>query len=212
MTEVLSIGTWRNNAEMIADIARLPGYLTPPNVDDAPWTVFDATYGEGNFWTHWRPKHLTTNDLHKDAEGNHHRDDYRAFATAWANGWDVVVFDPPYKLNGTPALPDMDARYGTSRRTTRDEVLDDIRLGAIECYRVCCRRLFVKCMDQVEGGRKRWQTDIVTRAIEELGGRKLDRFDIPTAGIPQAKEGRVQRTSRAKHSTLLVFEKPKARR
>lgn len=34
----------------------------------------------------------------------------------------------------------------------------------------------------------RWQTDLVTEAIAELGGRKIDRFDIPTAGMPQPTE------------------------
>jgi hypothetical protein len=197
MTEVLSIGTWRNNAELIADVARL-GYLEG--------TVLDATWGEGKFWTVFFPEHLTTNDRFKDADYDY---DFRSFP--WADGnFDNVVFDPDYKLNGTPALGEQDERYGTAENLTRDERMEKIRDGAVECYRVCRRRLLVKCMDQVEGGRKRWQTDLVTRAVEELGGRKIDRFDIGLAGRPQPG-GRTQRTSRSKHSTLLVFEKPRSR-
>jgi hypothetical protein len=196
VTEVRAIGEWTTNAHLIADVAKL-GYLDG--------TVLDATYGEGNFWSVWKPELLFTNDLHKPAD---FKLDYRDLGAA-DRTYDAVVFDPPYKLNGTPALAEQDARYGTAARTSRADVLEDIRLGALECYRVCCRFLLVKCQDQVEGGKVRWQTDMVTRAIEDAGGRKLDRFDIPTAGIPQAKVGRIQRTSRAKHSTLLVFEKPK---
>lgn len=199
MNEILSIGVWRSNAEMIADVARL-GYLDG--------RVLDATYGDGGFWKVWQPEILHTNDLHKPAA--HNRYDYKNFVAFPDCMFDAVVFDPPYKLSGTPALGEQDARYGTDRRTSRDEVMTDIRDGAIECYRVCRRHLLVKVMDQVEGGRKRWQTDMVTQAIEELGGRKIDRFDIALAGRAQPG-GRVQRTSRSKHSTLLVFEKSKGK-
>lgn len=232
MTEILSIGTWKNNAEMIADVAQLPGYFEPEK--GVAWTVLDATYGTaGGFWKVYRPANLVTNDLHAPAD---HHWDFRAMPVE-DGAYDVVVFDPDYKLNGTPATGEQDARYGTDENLSRDERMTKIRLGAVECFRACRRRLFVKCMDQVEGGRMRWQTDMVTRAVEELGGRKIDRFDIPTAGRPQPKDrkcpnacdhgtdrstlttcnacegiGRVpivQRTSRGKHSTLLVFEKPR---
>lgn len=232
MGEVLSIGTWRTNAEMIADVAKLPGYLAP-EAGKPEWSILDATYGKhGGFWKDWKPEDLTTSDLYHPADLAW---DYRAMPCDDCS-FDVVVFDPPYKLNGTPAMGEMDERFGTTRRTTRDEVMADIRAGAVECYRVARRRLFVKCMDQVESGQMRWQTDMVTEAIAELGGRKMDRFDAPTAGIQQPTDrkcpngcdhgtdratlttcnscegiGRlpiVQRTSRGKHSTLLVFAKP----
>jgi len=275
VSEVLSIGTWRDNAELIADVARLPGYLEPERGD--PWSVLDVTYGvAGGFWKRYRPATLVTNDLATEAEmgsrvvpvETDHHWSYLAIPLD-ANSFDVVVFDPPYKLNGTPALGEQDVRFGTTKRTSRDEVLTDMRLGAIECYRVARRRLFVKCMDQVEGGEMRWQTDLITRAIEDrclcghdrethvtgvcedalacgcrgfTGGRKMDRFDIPLAGREQPKDRKcptcdgdgldhtdgwsehtaqpcltcggskrvpiVQRTSRGKHSSLLVFAKP----
>jgi hypothetical protein len=231
VNEVLSIGAWRTNAELIRDVARLPGYLTPPNADDAPWSVLDATYGiAGGFWKKYRPANLVTNDLHAPAD---HHWDFRTIPVDDGT-FDVVVLDPDYKLNGTPALGEQDVRYGTDENLNREERLEKIKRGTIECYRVCRRRLFVKCMDQVEGGRKRWQTDLVTRAVEELGGRKLDRFDIPLAGRAQPTDRLcpecsgselpspcwkchgtsripiVQRTSRSHHSSLLVFEKPRS--
>lgn len=184
---------WPNNAAMIADVARL-GHLDG--------TVLDATFGEGAFWTVFRPEGLITNDLHKPAMWS---EDYRAFSP-WVGQFDTVVFDPPYKLSGTPALDEFDDRYGIQHRTTRDEVLDDIVAGAVECYRVASRRLLVKCQDQVEGGQVRWQTDLITRAIEDLGGRKIDRFDLLGGGRPQPS-GRRQLTAQMRPSTLLVFQR-----
>lgn len=155
---------YRDNAELIAHVARL-GYLDG--------RVFDATYGEGTFWKDFKPDTLVTNDLYKPA-------DY-----AWdfldlplgPGTFDSVVYDPDYKLNGTPALEEMDARYGVGEdMVNRQKRLDKMTVGAIECYRVARRFLLVKCMDMVEGGKIRWQTDIVTRAIEDVGGEKVARF------------------------------------
>ena len=55
---VLAIGARRTNAELIDDCATL-GYLRA----DEP--TFDATYGEGAFWTRWEPSALMVADLHK---------------------------------------------------------------------------------------------------------------------------------------------------
>lgn len=189
---VFAIGEWATNAHLIADVAKL-GYLDG--------TVLDATYGEhGGFWKVWRPESLTTNDRYRDADYHY---DYRAFP--FCDGeFDVVVFDPPYKLSGTPALGAFDARFGIEESMSREDRLEDIRLGARECFRVARRRLLVKCQDQVEGGKVRWQTDLVTRAVEELGGTKIDRFDFVSNGRPQPGN-RTQRTARRNHSTLLVF-------
>lgn len=193
MTEVRAIGAWATNAELIADAARL-GYLDG--------TVLDVTYGEGTFWNMWRPDgdNLVTSDRYKPA-GNAW--DYTQLPVA-DRTFASVVFDPPYKLSGTPALGAFDERYGIERRTTRDEVLGDIVAGALECHRVCSRFVLVKCQDQVEGGKVRWQTDIVTRALEDVGARKVDRFDFVNNGRPQPA-GRRQLTARRNHSTLLVF-------
>lgn len=212
--EVLSIGDWQTNAELIADVARL-GYLEGE--------VFDATYGEGGFWTVFKPAALITNDLKKPAD---HNDDFRALP--WSDGtFDVVVFDPDYKLEGSPSAgnAEMAYRYGVDTKKNRETRLGDIEAGARECFRVCRKRLLVKCMDMVEGGKMRWQTDIITRAIEELGGRKVDRFDFArlSASIINGKPvvmfggrrqppGRRQVTARHCASQLLVFEKPRLAR
>lgn len=194
--EIPSIYTGTNAALILACAAL--GYIEGKTLD--------ATYGRGAFWTLHRPLDLTTNDLHADGTVDYGFDFRRL-------GFDdgeflTVVFDPPYKLNGTPVLGEQDARYGTDTRMNRDEVMALIRDGARECYRVTARWLLVKCQDQVEGGKMRWQTDMVTRAIEDLGGRKVDRFDLLGNVRPQPP-GRQQRTARHTASQLLVFRKPR---
>jgi hypothetical protein len=54
VSDIQAIGGWRDNAEMIADVARL-GYLPEP--------VLDMTHNAGRFWRVYRPTLLVTNDL-----------------------------------------------------------------------------------------------------------------------------------------------------
>lgn len=190
-SEVMAAHQWRTNAALIVDVARL-GYLDG--------TVLDVTYGEhGGFWKDWRPELLTTSDLHHPAD---RRWDYRSLPCADGE-FDSVVFDPPYRMGGTPDRSD-DRRFGNEKYVGREARLEDIRAGAVECYRVARRFLLVKCMDAVEGGRVRWQTDIVTRAVESAGGVKVDRFEFLKPSRPQPA-GRQQRSARRNYSTLLVF-------
>lgn len=190
---------WGTNAKMIAEAVVPLGYIEG--------YVLDATYGpHGGFWRNYQPESLATNDLNAEAAMFH--DDFRALR--WARGeFDTVVFDPPYKLVGTPAMGDMDNRFGTEEEhasLNRDGKLSMIRDGAIDCLRVTSKWLLVKVMDQVEGGRMRWQTDLVTDALCPLGARKVDRFDFLTTPRPQPGD-RGQKTARSNYSTLLVFLK-----
>ena len=107
-SEIMAIGEWRTNGALIADAARL-GYIAGK--------VLDLTYGEGKFWTDHRPEDLTTNDLNPDKPAQHHFD---ATGTPWEDrAFDTVVFDPPYKLAGTPSSPEMDHAYGTTAYVPR---------------------------------------------------------------------------------------------
>jgi hypothetical protein len=100
---------WPTNGHLIADAAKL--HISPDAV------VLDPTYGRGTWWTVFRPAHLIAHDLHLDGV------DFRALPEP-DDAVDVVAFDPPYKLNGTPT-PAVDARYGWTaptcpgRRATR---------------------------------------------------------------------------------------------
>src|SRR5688572_7157801 len=99
--DVVATARWATNADLIADVARL-GYLDG--------VVLDATHGEGNFWTVWQPEILVTNDVNPE-KGAQHQYDFRKLG--WGEcEFDAVVFDPPYKLSGTPSLGEFDYRYG----------------------------------------------------------------------------------------------------
>lgn len=201
MTEILRADRWVTNARMIAEAVAPLGYIEG--------RVLDATYGtHGGFWTEWRPQFLQTNDL--NAPNAEHRFDFRAFPEDFAGQFDTVVYDPPYKLNGTPAMGDMDSRFGTGEgKLNREQKLSMIRDGAIECFRVTRKWLLVKVMDQVEGGKMRWQTMLVHDALTPLGARLVDRFDFLTTPRPQPGDRR-QCTARSNYSTLLVFRKESA--
>lgn len=193
---VLAAHTWRNNAEMIADVARL-GYLNGH--------VMDATYGEtGGFWTIWRPDGLVAHDLKVDGV------DFTALPELDAT-YHAVVFDPPYKLSGTPASAGFDTRYGVDQYVRWQDRMLLILRGVAECGRVVKPggHLLVKCMDQVCSGQMRWQTDAVTRKAQESGFRKVDRFDLLGKFRPQPA-GRSQVHARGRPSTLLVFRKESA--
>ncbi len=195
MTDVLSVNTWPTNAHLIADVAKL-GYLDG--------TVFDATYGEGGFWTVWEPEMLITNDLYKPVQ---FQVDYRRLHIELGEKrYDAVVFDPDYKLTGTPSTPDMDYRYGTDKPKRWQDRLQDIIDGARSCAKLSAGTLLVKCMDQVVSGKMVWQTDAITEAAFLEGLRKVDRFDFVTSGRPQPK-GRRQVHARHNASQLLVFKR-----
>ena len=195
--EVLAFHAWPSNAELIADCARL-GYLRPE------WRTLDCTYGFGTFWKAWRPDHLTGCDLIPEKSPLGESVDFRFLP--WPDRYfDAVVFDPPYKLNGTPT-DEVDGRYGVHVATTREERMALIRDGLTECARVLgAGYLLMKCQDQVNGGRVRWQTIEFTNHAQTLGLELVDRFDM--LGHRAQPPGRRQVHARRNSSTLLVFQR-----
>lgn len=195
---VLAIDKWESNAALIADVSTL-GYLDGH--------VLDPTYGGGNFWTEFTPWKLTACDLNPEKSPLGMSVDFRHLP--WKDRWfDVVVFDPPYKLNGTPD-PYLDERYGVDVPTKWQDRMALIIAGVKECARVTKTYLLVKCQDQVCSGVIRWQTDHVTDAAINMGMDKVDRFDF-LSYRPQPS-GRSQQHARRNSSTLLVFRKNERR-
>ncbi len=202
---VLAVGSWRNNAELIRDAVVPLGYLA------ADMRVLDPTWGLGRFWSLWRPDHLTASDLDPAKSPLGRSVDFTAMP--WPDqSFDAVVFDPPYKLNGTGGSHPSDAGYGVAnsvRWQDRHRLICD---GITESVRVLRPggMLLIKCQDQVCSGKVRWQTDEFTHHAEADGCRKVDRFDLPSYR-PQPT-GRRQVHARRNHSTLLVFrlEEPTA--
>jgi hypothetical protein len=193
---VLAAHAWQTNGHLIADVARL-GHLSG--------SVLDVTWGFGTFWKVWQPDELYGCDLVTELSPIGRSVDFRRLPMR-SRSFDVVVFDPPYKLNGRPD-PVVDERYGVHLRGNRETRLNRIMLGVDECCRVARDRVLVKCMDQVEGGRMRWQTLMVVRRAEAAGFSLIDRFDLIGHHRPQPMNGRRQQHAHGRGSTLLVFRR-----
>jgi hypothetical protein len=180
---------WPTNAHMIKDAARL-GYLR------SDWLILDATYGLGNFWTQWKPPYnrLVTLDQYTPAQI---KADFTRLPF-WSESFDAVVFDPPYKLNGTPSYADIP--YGVHFPTRWQDRMALIRKGVHECARVTENILIVKCQDQVVSGKVVWRTDVVTYAAQQAGMTKVDRLDFLTNPRPQPHSRQLH--ARRNYSTL----------
>lgn len=192
---IKAIDNWSTNGHLIADAAGL-GYLYG--------RVLDCTYGLGTFWTEWRPDPgcLIATDLNPVRSPMGAAVDFTHMPFG-PRSFDCVVFDPPYRLCGTPGEPD--ERYGvdTMRWQDRMALIAD---GVIECARVLGEGyLLVKVADQVCSGKVRWQTDLVTERLASRGLGKVDRFDF-LGGRPQPA-GRIQKHARHNASQLLIFKR-----
>lgn len=183
---------WPTNAHMIVDAARL-GYLR------YDWVVLDPTYGEGTFWKIWRPPALLATDIKNGSEYDFRKMPYDD------GEFDAVVFDPPYKLNGTPSPEER--RYGVEVPTRWQDRMKLMAHGLEECIRVTKPKgyLLVKCMDQVVSGKVVWQTDAMTNIAMAEGCKKIDRLDFLTDPRPQPHTRQLH--ARRNYSTLLVFQK-----
>ena len=189
---------WPTNAHMIVDVARL-GYLR------SHWLTLDPTYGLGNFWTIWRPNNLVKTDLYTADGVEVAPQDFTRMAGVPDNWFDAVVFDPPYKLNGTPSAADK--AYGVNTPTRWQDRITLMQKGQKECARVLKPGgyLLTKCQDQVVSGKKVWQTDIMTAQAIQDGLVKVDRLDFLTNPRPQPHDRQVH--ARQNYSTLLIFRK-----
>lgn len=195
---VLAIQKWPTNGHLIADCARL-GYLRDDDL------VLDPTYGYGTFWKVWRPRDLTACDLDPAKSPMGESVDFTSLPFAHL-GFDAVVFDPPYKLNGNPSdTGGVDERFGVHEYRTWQERMALIRAGARECARVCERTLIVKCQDQVVSSKIRWQTRVIEDEVAPLGFGLRDRFEFLSYRAQPA--GRSQINAHRCSSQLLVFER-----
>lgn len=186
---ILAVQAWPTNAHLIADCAQL-AYLNG--------RVIDITYGKGNWWTIHRPDNLVTHDLKTDGI------DFRHLPHP-DQSFDAVAFDPPYKLNGTPT-DKVDEPYGVDVVDTRDGRHQLIREGITEAARILAPagHLLLKCQDQVNGGKVRWQTHLFTAHAQTLGLELIDSL-LLLAYRPQPSDRR-QVHARRNYSTLLIFK------
>lgn len=202
----------RTNADLIVLAARL-GYIDPSF--DA--FTLDPTYGSGRFWKKWQPSKLIKSDINnRDKLGNFLPNVIASDFTEmpWCDeAFDTVVFDPPYKLNGTPSgggPASSDEGYGVGQKATTAGRMALIYDGLDECTRVLKPggHLLVKCQDQVVSGRVVWQAIKFVNWVEGSGReeiRLVDMLHLP--GVRKQPPGRRQVHAHSNYSTLLVFQR-----
>lgn len=199
MTDLAVLATTaRTNAQLIADCAHL-GYL---RADDE---VLDVTWGLGRWWTDWQPDRLEGSDLNAAKSPTGTSIDFTDLPHP-DGSFDVVAFDPPYKLNGTGGSHPSDHGYGVATIGVRWQDRHTlIRQGISEAARVARRTVLLKCKDQVCSGKVRWQTREFADHAETCGLELVDRLDV-VSYRPQPA-GRRQVHARRNTSTLLVLQK-----
>lgn len=190
-----------SNAELVAAVA--PMYLTG--------SVMDCTYGEGKWWTLFRPDPFVAHDLHK-LDGVDFTD-----LPESAETYDAVCFDPPYIPAGgmtTSTRQEFRDAFGIDKPSGERVLWSMIGAGIVECARVLKPGgfLLVKCMDFV-------YADGLT-----LGHRKV--LDMATAcdlvchdlivhhtgSGPGGHNIFTPKRARRHHSYLLVFTPKRGRR
>ena len=206
---------YRSNAHLIAQLHNPLKYLQDDDL------VLDTSFGSGAWWTEYRPPHLVTNAFPASLEAEYHYD-IKNMPKEWRDRYSVVVWDPPYKLNGRPSGPD--ERYGVHVAAT----IEERHKLACEGIRASAKLVhprgygMVKCMNQVAWHNKHFQVLSFSNWAQVFCGLTLvDQFDNlrkPRAQqefrvkMVNGKEKRVrvkQAHSRQNYSTLLVFQRLK---
>ncbi len=165
--------------------------------------VADVTYGEGTFW-----KEIDFDDyefLASDIEprGRAIEADFGNLPYE-TNSIDALIFDPPYKLTGTPEETD---QYRNETGGYKN-VQQFYEAGIGEAARVLKEGglLIVKCMDQVVSGKQQWYHKKVYDIAMPYAMLAEDLFVLvrPTA-TPQPHARQLH--ARKNHSFFWVFRK-----
>lgn len=197
---IMVMGERTTNAQLVVDLNAL-GYL------HKDWITLDPTYGTGRFWTLWKPDFLLRSDRYVQADKWVCAFDFTDLPLT-DRGVNVVVFDPPYKLNGTSTgkgASALDEGYGVQHWLSWQDRHGLIRDGIRECARVASDVLIVKCQDQVCGGKKRWQTREFAEFGESCGFRLADQLHV--GGFRPQPPGRRQEHAQQDYSTALIFKR-----
>lgn len=181
---------WRTNAHLIDEVRQLhwePGQ-----------SVVDVTYGEGGWWTIWRPDGLIGHDRYV-GDGVDYGELPEADGTV-----DVLAYDPPYVGGGgydTSTIKTFRERYGIHAASVgHAKVLAEIVRPFPEFARVlrpAARgdkygggRLWFKGMNYVVGGQYRTVAYDALQIARADGWRLVDEFYYVNSGGAQPRECR----------------------
>lgn len=204
---IFAAHAWRNNADLIADVAEL-GYLRKE------WRTLDPTYGRGKWWTNFRPDDLVTHDIRQDGMDFTKADLRLRYEQ---DPFDAIAFDPPYMAPGgrkTSTVADMNDAYGMHEAAkTPSDNQRNISVGIYNLGTILKPGgiMLVKVMDYISGGKffnATYATLRSTIGLKDPDLELIDRFIHLTNGGPQPKHPR-QVHARNNFSTLFVFRKVK---
>jgi len=181
----------RTNARLMRDCGEL-GYLVEP--------VLDLTYGNGRFWSELPEIEVVKNDIDETRGDFHH--DFRSFPSDDST-FGTVVFDPPYRIGGTPSTPDFDEAYGLNKVMSVGYVKGMIDDGVKEATRLASKFVLIKVQDHISSGVLQPLALWAITAGENAGAQLVDSLHV-VGGRAQPK-GRRQVRARHGYSTLLVL-------
>jgi hypothetical protein len=206
----LSAKAWKNNAELIAEVAALYRF------DECVGFAIDLTYNTGKWWKKWKPKNLVANDIDQRYGAFH--EDYRE-RTGWDDGFfDLVAYDPPYQSQGgrkTSTVPGMNDAYGRDLSAKSPaENQEWINLGLTEAVRICRPGGYVLCktMDYRSSGKlwlgNHWTlTHALTLPVEVEAIYRHVTEPGPQPKLNPDGSDRPQLSPRNNSSTLYLFRK-----
>lgn len=189
---IVSVNNWTSNGALIRDVEKLG--LIPEGL------IFDATFGLGTFWAQSeRVLDVVGNDLRR-TEVPYNLDFTQPFPTRMWGNYSAVVFDPPYKLNGTPTDDD---RYGADEKVSVSERKRRIMAGLYHTRFLIKPGgvQIVKTQNQIANGQYHDLVGDITLASRGMGMHVDAMFHMTVAPRPQ----RSQKRARNNYSTLLVL-------
>lgn len=193
---VLSAYRWATNGEMIAAIAKV-GWL------HRDWKTVDPTYGEGTFWSAWKPEVLLASDL--DAAKSPTGTSVDATNLPYpSQSVGAVVLDPPYQLRGTTSS-DMDVRYGVATYETVEGRHALMRAMLTEAARVVIPggTVMMKCQEQVCSG-SFWDQPYLMRQHAEAAQLPLEPVD---KFLFMSRRGQPERSNCTHCGTAIMYRK-----
>jgi tRNA G10 N-methylase Trm11 len=198
-------------------------------------TVADVTWGTGAFWRNFTA--LTETWLHlkgveeesvmirwmqwKDRKYRVHASDLNTGVDLrelpYADeSHDVVILDPPYAHSSEAPMKESISRgYNLNSITGgRKQVMNLYYEGMCEAQRILKHKgiLIVKCQNEIESGKQRWNRNRIQQEAEDLGFYTKDEFVLVQPNTPTMRH-QYQLHARKNHSFFLVFVKkwePKA--